>query len=256
MPGAREALDRFYSVRLGVSLADLKPGQVGAGTCDRRTYAERGLGFVRLLWVMHFGDRAAVSVHPSALAEVARLAWGRKPEEMVQDDFVSPACQALQRALPGVAMGTGEMSVICYHPGGAEAAACDGEVRALTPADKDRWAGDRRYMSAAEHPSAERGEAYGVFVEGRLVGDIMTHDPSVTEMAGLIAEDGIEVCEAYHRRGYGRALLSTWTQEMQAKGRVCVHSTSISNVASIGLAESVGYVEYARARGVTWREAD
>jgi ribosomal protein S18 acetylase RimI-like enzyme len=256
MPGATEVLDRFYSVRLGVSLPDLKAGQVGVGTCDRRTYAERGFGFVRLLWVMQFGDRAAVSVHPAALADVARLAWGRKPEEMLQDDFVSPAWQALQRALPGVAMAGGGMSVICYHPGGAEAVPCEGEVRALAPGDTDKRTGEHPYMSAAEHPSAARGEAFGVFVGEGLVGEIITHEPPVAEMAHLVAEDGIGVAEEYRGRGYGKALLAAWTRDMQARGRVCVHSTSVGNAASLGLAKSVGYVEYARGRAVTWGEGE
>lgn len=256
MPSATEVLDRFYSVRLGVSLSDLKPGQVGVAMCDRGTYAERGFGFVRLLWVMQLGDRAAASVHPAALGEVARLAWGRKPEEMLKDDFVSPAWQALQRALPGVAMGGGETSVICYHPGGAEAVPCDGEVRALTPADTGKRIGEHAFMSAAEHPSAARGEAFGVFVGGGVVGEIITHEPPVAEMAHLVAEDGIGVAEEYRGRGYGKALLAAWTREMQARGRVCVHSTSVSNVASVALGKSVGYVEYARARAVTWREEE
>lgn len=256
MSDTREVLDRFYSVRLGVSLSDLKPGQVGVGTCDRRTYAERGYGFVRLLWVMHFGDRAAASVHPAALAEVARLAWGRKPEEMLQDDFVSPAWQALQRALPGVAIEGGGAGVSYYHPGGAEAVPCDGEVRALAPEDTDKRTGEHPYMSAAEHPSAARGEAFGMFVGEGLVGEIITHEPPVAEMAHLVASDGIGVAEQYRGRGYGKALLGAWTRDMQGQGRVCVHSTSVENAASIGLAESVGYVEYARGRAVTWREGE
>jgi len=256
MPDAREVVDRFYSVRLGVSLRDLKAGQVGVGTCDRRTYAERGYGFVRLLWVMQLGDRAAVSVHPAALAEVARLAWGRKPDEVLQDDFVSPAWQALQRALPGVAIGGGGASVSYYHPGGAEAVPCDGEVRALAPGDTDKRAGEHPYMSAAEHPSAARGEAFGVFVGEGLVAEVITHEPSVAEMADLVASDGIGVAEEHRGRGYGKALLAAWTREMQGRGRVCLHSTSVDNAASIRLAESVGYVEYARGRAVTWREGE
>ena len=256
MPDARDVLDRFYSIRLGVSLPDLKAGQVGVGTCDRRTYAERGYGFVRLLWVMQFGDRAAVSAHPSALAEVARLAWGRKPEEVLQDDFVSPAWQALQRALPGVAIGGGGAGVTYWHPGGAEAVPCDGEVRALAPGDTDKRAGEHPYMSAAEHPSAARGEAFGVFAGEGLVAEIITHEPPVAEMAHLVANDGIGVAEEYRGRGYGRALLAAWTREMQARGRVCVHSTSVDNATSIALAESVGYVEYARGRAVTWSEGE
>ena len=251
MLGAMGVLGRFYSVRLGVSVPDLKAGQVGVATCDRRTYAERGFGFVRLLWVVDFGDRVAVSVHPAALVDVVRLAWGRKPQEMLQDDFVSPACQALQRSLRGVAMGTGEMSVICYHPGRAEAAPCDGEVRALTPAVMDRETRGGGFVSAAEHPSAQRGEAFGLFIGTQAVGEIITHEPPVAEMAHLVAEDGIGVAEEHRGRGHGKALLAAWTREMQVRGRVCVHSTSISNVASVALAKAVGYLEYARARGVT-----
>jgi L-amino acid N-acyltransferase YncA len=107
-------------------------------------------------------------------------------------------------------------------------------------------------MSAANDPSVERGEALGVFVGGKVVANVITHEPSVAEMAHLVAEDGIEVADAYQRRGYGKAVLSAWTCDMQAKGRVCVHSTSSDNLASIGLAKSVGYVEYARTRSVSY----
>ena len=252
MATALETIDDFFSIRLGVSLRDLKPGQVAVATCDRRTYAELGYGFTRLLWVLRFGDRAAVSVHPAALAEVSRLAWRRTPDEVIADDFVVAAAKALATALPGVSGETGGSSVILYHPGDVQIVTCDGEVRVLTPADKDRWVGPHQYMSAAEHPSAQRGEAVGLFLGKRLVAEVITHESCVAEMAHLIAQDGIEVGEAYQRRGYGKAVLSAWTREMQVKGRVCLHSTSSDNFASIALAKSVGYVEYARYRGVSY----
>jgi len=250
MIDAKTILDRFYSLRLGVCLPDLKPGQVAVATCDRRTYAGLGYGFVRLLWVFHFRDHAAVSIHPAALAEVSRLAWRRTPDEVIADEFVAATAKALA-ILPGVSGDAGGGSVIFYHPGDVEPVTCDGEVRALTPADGDRWAGTRVYAGAADHPSAERGEAFGISLGARVIAEVITHEPSVAEMAHLIAEDGIEVAEAYQRRGYGKAVLAAWTREMQAKGRVCVHSTSSDNVASIALAKSVGYLEYARTRVVT-----
>lgn len=111
-------------------------------------------------------------------------------------------------------------------------------------------------MSAAEHPSAQRGEAFGLFIGTQAVGEIITHEPPVAEMAHLVAEDGIGVAEEHRGRGHGKALLAAWTREMQVRGRVCVHSTSISNVASVALAKAVGYLEYARARGVTWGEPE
>jgi ribosomal protein S18 acetylase RimI-like enzyme len=248
---ARTMVDRFFSVRTGVSIADLKPGQVAVATCDRRTYEELGYGFLRLIWVFRFGDRALISVHPAALAEVSRLAWGREPDAVLTREFIDRAHAALGSALPNTPLARpprepGDMSIKLYHPGDAPEFTSDGVVRLLTPADKDKWAGPRRYMAAADHPCAARGEAFGLFLGELCVAEVMTHEPSVAEMAGLIAEDGIEVAPEYRRRGYGRAVLAAWTREMQRRGRVCVHGTSLDNIPSIELARSVGYLEYAR----------
>jgi len=252
MPDPREIVDRFFSIRLGVSLADLKPGQVAVATCDRRTLAERGYGFVALLRAMHFGDRAAVSVHPAALAEVSRLAWKLSPDGVMADDFCAAAGCALAAALPGVSGDVGGVGVTLYHPGGAAAVATEGKVRVLTPDDQANWAGKRVYTYDVGHPSVARGEALGLFLDESLIAEVITHEPCVVEMAHLVAADGIEVAEAYRGRGYGRALLAAWTREMQARGRVCIHGTSADNDASIALARSIGYVEYARTRSVTY----
>jgi len=247
---AREMVDRFYSLRLGISLADLKPGQVAVATCDRRTYAEVGYGFIVLLWVVHLGDRAAVSVHPAALAEVSRLAWGLGPEEVMGDAFRQQAADALQSTLPGAQPQTDVRCVTFFHPGDVAVIPTDGEVGLLGPADAAKWVGERVYLPAAEHPGALRGEAFGLFLDDKLIADAYAHDPSVAEMGHLIAEDAIEVSEAYRRQGYGKALLAFWTREMQARGRVCIHTASPDNPASVALARSAGYVEYAREREI------
>lgn len=249
MSAAREVLDRFFSRRLGVELADLKPGQMGVATCDRRTYVERGFGFIRFLWVVHLGDRAAVSVHPTALSDVARLAWGRSPDEVMGDEFACEATAALERALPGVEPLTrGEGSVILYHPGEVAPVACDGLTRVLKREDADCWRGPRDYMKAAHHPSADIGEAFGVFLDDQMIASIITYEPPVADFAQAVAEDGIEVAQDYRGRGYGSALLAAWTREMQTRGRVRFHSPSLSNLASRGVARAVGYHEYARSR--------
>jgi GNAT superfamily N-acetyltransferase len=252
MPDARQIVDRWFSIRLGVSVADLKPGQVAVATCDRRTFAELGYGYVSLLWVVHLGDRAAVSVHPAALAEVSGLAWPRRPDDVMEDDFCQRAGAALRAAVPGSEGGAGGVGVTLYHPGGARPAATDAEVRVITPSDEDRWAGTRMYWRAADHPSAQRGEAFALFLGDQAIAEIITHDPPVAEMAHLVAADGIEVAEEYRGRGYGKALLSHWTCEMQSRGRACLHSTGMDNIASIAVARSVGYLEYARTRSVTF----
>ena len=252
MMTAHETLDRYFSIRLCVSLPDLKPGQVAVATCHGRTYQERGHGMTRLFWALHLGDRAAVSVHPAALAEVSRLAWKIAPAEVLEDEFCEKAALALQSALAEPGLRAGSQGVKLYHPGDAMPVPTDGEIRALTELDEGSWVGKREYLSAAQHPSALRGEAFGLFVDGRRIADIITHEPSVAVMAERIAEDGIEVAEDCRGRGYGKALLAHWTREMQARGRVCIHGTSAANEASIALARAVAYVEYGRTRSVSY----
>ena len=250
---ALDTVHRYHSLRLGVSLADLQAGQVAVATSPRRTIAERSYGFISLAWVLSIGDRAAVSVHPAALSDVSRLAWNVKPEDVLGDDFCGRARDAIGIALVISDLPVSGEDIALYHPGDATVVPTDGEVRPVTEADKQRWVGQRQFWHAGEHPSAERGEAFGVFIGNQLVADVITHDPTVAEMAHLVAEDGIEVSEGFRRQGYGKALLSFWTAEMQRRGRVCIHHAAAGNEASVALARSVGYLEYARSRFVTRR---
>lgn len=248
-----DIINRYQSIRPGVRLADLKPGQVAVATSDHRTFAERGYGYFRLLWAIHLGDRAAVSVHPAALAEVSRLALRIDPDNVLGDEFCEAACEALRSALDEPDLRPEGLDVCLYHPGGAHVYESDGEIRPATPASKEAWVGERSFWAAADHPSAARGAAFSLWVGENVVADIITHEPSVSEMADLIAEDGIEVSEEFRGRGYGKAVLSYWTHEMQQRGRVCLHSTSPDNAASLALARSVGYIEYAKSRFVVLR---
>ena len=250
---AREIIDHYHSIRLGVRLADLRPGQVAVATSDHTTFAERGYGFIRLFWAMHLGDRAAISVHPAALGEISKLALQTDPDDVLTDEFCETAFAVLVSALDQPGLKPGGLDICTYHPGGASIARTDGEIRPATAAGKDKWVGQRSAWAAADHPSAARGEAFSLWLEEQVVADIITHEPSVAEMADLIAEDGIEVSEEFRGRGHGKALLSYWTCEMQRRGRVCLHSTSAGNEASLALARSVGYIEYARSRFIVFR---
>jgi GNAT superfamily N-acetyltransferase len=253
MDTASDIAGRFHSIRLGLSLADLKPGQVAVSCSARRTWAERGYDYLRPLWIIESGGRAVISVHPAAAAEVSRLAWGLPPAQVMEDTFCDQAAAALRTALSGVPPGGLEHDVTLYHPANARPIPIDAEIRPLCPADMGRWASARLNMWAPQHPSAQRGEAFGVAIGDKVIAWLVTHDPAVTQMAHLIAEDAIETAEEYRGRGYGKALLAFWTCEMQAKGRVCLHSASIDNAASLALARSVGYVEYAHSRFLLYR---
>lgn len=58
------------------------------------------------------------------------------------------------------------------------------------------------------------------------------------------AEAGLEVVEAYRRRGLGRAVTLGWAQAIRAMGRVPLYSTWWGNEASRATARSLGLVPY------------
>lgn len=253
MPDVKGIIDRHYSVRLGVSLADVPPGQVAVTACARRTFAEPNNDSIRPLWIFRLGDRAAISVHPAASGEVARLAWRLSPEEVMEDGFCDQAAAVLRAALSELPPGCEECETTLYHPGGASPITTDAEIRPLVPADSRRWAGPHVNVWAPQHPSAERGEAFGVSVGDKVIAWVITQESASAETAHLIVSDGIETAEGYRRQGYGKALLAHWTCEMQANCRVCLHDTAADNAASAALAQSVGYVGYARSRFIIYQ---
>lgn len=249
----RATLDEYYSIRLGLRVADVGPGQLVVAACYRRTMMERGVGAIRPLWIMDFGDRAAISVHPAASAEVARLAWGLPPDEIWHEGFCERAAAAVRDALPGLPAEPLESEVTLYHPGGARSVPTDLQIRPLVPGDVARWPAPTLNVFAPRHASAARGEAYGVATGDNIAAWVITQESACAEVGNRVVSEGIETAEGHQRRGYGKALLAYWTREMQAKGRICLHDTSADNAASLALARSVGYVEYGRSWFVAYR---
>jgi len=253
--GAKRILDLFFSLRTGVMIQDVKSGQVAVATCDRTTYAELGYGYTRVLWMLHCGDRAVISVHPAALAQMSQLVWRFSPDTVLEEDFWTKAMVIMTECIRGP-LHQHDLSIKLYHPGGVELLTTEGAIRPVTTTDKFTWPGTRLYWSAGDYPSAQRGECFGIFLGDVLVGDIATHDAPVAEMAELVAEDGIEVAEEYRGRGFGKALLAHWTYEMQRRGRACLHGTCVGNVASVEVARAVGYLEYAKHRAISYSLPD
>lgn len=253
MPDVKEIINRYYSVRLGVSLADLPSGQVAVTASARRTFAEPNNDFVRPLWIFSLGDRVAISVHPAASAEVARLAWKLSPEEVMEDGFCDRAAAVLRATLSDLPPECQEYEITLYHPGAASPIATDMELRPLVLADMCKWAGPYVNVWAPQHPSATRGEAFGVSTGDKVTAWVVTQESASEEMAHRIVSDGIETAEGYRRQGRGKALLAHWTCEMQAKNRVCLHDSAANNAASVALAQSVGYIEYARSRFIMYQ---
>lgn len=61
---------------------------------------------------------------------------------------------------------------------------------------------------------------------------------------GDAAEAGVETVEAARGRGHASAAVALWTRAVRASGRWPLYSTSVTNVASQGVARKVGAVVY------------
>jgi GNAT superfamily N-acetyltransferase len=81
---------------------------------------------------------------------------------------------------------------------------------------------------------------YVIKVKGQPVSWAWTQDES--ERA---AELAVETLPGYRRRGYGRQVVAAWAVDVIRGGQVAFYSHRIGNVASEGLAHSLGVVQYA-----------
>ena len=93
------------------------------------------------------------------------------------------------------------------------------------------------------------GLCWGVFVDGRLV--CATDAPSVPYFAEEIVEQGINTLEPYRGRGYATAAAGAMARHVLAEGKVPIWSCGAGNVASVAVAEGIGYARFADVLSVT-----
>ena len=89
----------------------------------------------------------------------------------------------------------------------------------------------------------DRHYSYGVFQDNKLVS--ATDAPDIPYMSDLIVEPGINTLQEYRRRGYGRIAAGAMVDYVLKSGKVPIWSCAVGNQASVGLAQSLGYVRFA-----------
>jgi hypothetical protein len=68
---------------------------------------------------------------------------------------------------------------------------------------------------------------------------------------GTAAELAVETAPAFRRRGYGRQVAAAWAHGVLQQGKVAFYSYAETNVASEGLAHSLGVLAFARVVAYT-----
>ena len=92
----------------------------------------------------------------------------------------------------------------------------------------------------AEFPDAVMtSEGFGVIVGGARVAVAW----SVRENESA-AELAVETARGFRRRGFGRQVAAAWARHIMAMGKAAFYSYERANVASRGLARSLGVVEF------------
>ncbi len=124
-------------------------------------------------------------------------------------------------------------------------------VRAVPPVDglrvlgrSDRTLLEHLFPFTARHLAA-RGPVVAVVREGEAVALCS----SVRSRADA-AEAGVFTAEAWRGQGFGRAAVAAWRDAVIAEGRVPWYSTSWDNVASLGVARSLGLEPVAEELGL------
>lgn len=176
-----------------------------------------------------YGDRARVGIARLDMKrpwpEALEAAFGKRPKHNVKFEF---------RALPDMKT----------------------RARALRAADYPAWRtffltlfpGDDSWLKEYFDGMAETGLAFGVFEGGFLV--CATDLPGMPYMGKSVREIGINTLPDHRRKGYARDACVSTARAMIEKGICPMWSAGAWNAASRGLAEAVGFREFADAYSV------
>ena len=180
------------------------------------------------LWAMAFDATAIVSVAPELARDVERLVRGVDAQRVMDDEHIDRLRAYAAGWAPVERFGPG-LWLYCTRDTFAPRYAA--EVLPVPSSHPEGRALRERH----------RGEVFGVFRKGELVSrsSIKTESDEAWEIA-------VTTAEPCRREGLGATVVSRATEFILSQGKLALYNCDLSNVASLKLAESLGYRLFAR----------
>lgn len=227
---------RYYSEFSCVNLSELRRGVHFVCTAERDRIL-KGYGCKFPLYILRKDDLCVVAYSP-ALRSFIELLKNRLPDDIIA------ACDAEYHLKKMQLFIFAHEKVERY--GNAKILSAgdyplfeDFFRKTHKSADPDGWLCD--YYSE----KAGKGYFAGYFKDGRLVS--VCDAPDMPYMEDSIQHTGIVTLEEERRQGYGKITAALATHNLLQKGVCPQWECGIGNVASLRLALSIGYMEFAKA---------
>jgi hypothetical protein len=179
------------------------------------------------LWVMVFQHAAVVSVASEMAANIEKLLRGVAHQDILDDGLVER--MRLHAAACGPVESLGR-AIWLYCTRQTFTPKCAAEVVPVSP----------------DHPEGKtlrerhRGDVFGVFWGQELISrsSIKTESAEAWEIA-------VTTSEQHRRRGLGASVVSRATDHILANDKLALYNCDVTNIASLRLAESLGYRVFA-----------
>jgi RimJ/RimL family protein N-acetyltransferase len=180
------------------------------------------------LWIMVFDCAGVVSVVSEMAAGVERLLRGITHDQILADGLVERLRAHAATCGPVEWFGRA-FWLYCTRETFTPRYAC--EVVPVLPNHPEGKALRERH----------RGDVFGVFRGQELISrsSIKTESDEAWEVA-------VTTSEQHRRRGLGASVVSRATEHILASGKLALYNCDVTNIASLRLAESLGYRVFAR----------
>jgi hypothetical protein len=233
---------RYFEKYLDTSLSDLKKGELRLCTSNRRCRPEKGWGYTFAIWGFVFHDRAVLSVRPDLEMPVQSIVTTLQPDyilgDAVQESILSD-CKANLKVSSSYILSCSRETLQIHDREGCRKM-MSVNVKSYITLKKFMWpALDETCETVDISRNISDGIAYAVFRDGRMVS--ASSAPAIAHMQEKVEEVGVDTHRDYRNLGYGRSVLSHMTKAILDLDRVPIYRLSNKNLASLRIAESVGY---------------